>query len=211
MMKEKTKEIIYENYDLETLIKWFEKRIYPVKVRHKDIYSEETIRLRGIPSVGSKQEDTALMNEKVLTYCKIPEMIERQNNGIPLYFEKPSDAKEVYQLTNAMLGKIIEEVRYRGSFGRFNHEAVSRLDLFLKQIFPIAAGAIPRHAPSMTMFNSLSLSTTPKQEPVALLREHKPHVDENDAFLLEKRMQAVGLAKTSSSPQDDDYRPFNFL
>lgn len=200
----------YTKESTATLIKWFEKRIYPVYIRQKETYSESTIRLRGIPSVGDKKQDAALLNEKVLVYWSIPTIIQKREEGVEIFFRDSKYAKEIYDLSSALIAKIVDDIHFSGRIGPYNHEVVVKIDSFLADMFSIAAPSIPIQNSAQSLLASLSLSTQAPAAQEKQARSHKPIVEQIDELLQSTRMRELGVTPQKGDSNESPYKPFNF-
>jgi hypothetical protein len=85
-------------------------------VKRIDLIPEQELRTRGTFTYGNPMQDRDMINEWVLTYQSINEMVELYRRGVVIRFPKRKEAITIYELVNEHLLLWIDYLKWSGMY-----------------------------------------------------------------------------------------------
>lgn len=170
----------YMKEELETLERWYKKRLYCVEIRVKDNYTTQELRERGHTTTGDARIDRDVLNSLITVYLTLPTISEYFKNGIALRIRNPKDCAEMYRLVNAYLKKWLDYARATVAHSLIPVEELLELDALAAQLYPLAGEFIPKTPSAMKVFLNMTLNRNGLKAPEASpeLRQHTCLADE---------------------------------
>jgi len=89
---------------------------YQCFVRKLDLIPEGEIRNRGIFTYGNQAQDRDMINERILTYQTVDEMVELSRRGVTITWPKRKDAIKIYELINEHILLWVDYLRWSGMY-----------------------------------------------------------------------------------------------
>lgn len=117
----------------------FNKR-YSCQIQHMHTLSESKMNIFGISTSGDRNIDDTLLRSWVDVQMTIAEMVEYQNNGIPIIVKNPTQTVEIYETVKAHLTMWHNHTANNINVGNVPVDDLRKMDNFAAKIFPIACG-----------------------------------------------------------------------
>lgn len=110
-------------------------RLYRVSIPTRQMLTIEEQRMFGVRAIGDRALDSALLNERTITWISIDKMIDYFKDGVTVGIVDPSDCKKIYEAISPHLNHWIAHFRKGVNFSNAPVEDLILMDKFAATVY----------------------------------------------------------------------------
>lgn len=173
--------------------------LFQCRIKRLDLIGTEEIQQRGLFTYGDQYQDREMLNEMVLTYRTIKDMVILHSQGVKVVLTSRKDAIRIYELVNQHLITWLNHLKWSGMY-KAPYQDLKDMDSFVSDVHATVKFDLTKSIDKSIFSDRLNALTTFSRNRLAAKKTY------NNRALSPEELQVHFPSRDSLSDILDQYR-----